>query len=679
MKKLFIFAVTAAALAACSSEELNVQDTQKPVSQEAPVQFDVYAQRSVTRGGGQTGDLTNANIGTNGFGIFAYYTAGEKYDTKATPNFMYNQQVKLENTTPTEGSGAGLGKWKYEPVKYWPNEFGNAAISDETDYVTFFAYAPWTDIEPTTGNIVPKTTGGETIEHQQKYNIISVNKNNASGDPIIKYVVDTNPATSVDLLWGVAAPENGYSQGIGGKTVTIETGKPFIDLVKPNDPVNDLIRFNLKHALAKVKVTIDYIADKPTPAEGTTVTAPATESETINAKETRIFVRSFTMSGFATQGALNLNNTEAGEPLWKDYDGVKDINFEDVTFYDGRKDGKEGDVNGTQNNESPQGLNENIIENYYATSTEDGKTVFADGKNSGVTKDEQLLFGGKKESNNGFFYVIPRNNKRGEPVNISIVYDVETIDKNLASTLSDGTTKGLSIENVISKRDIFQGVDFEAGKQYEIKIHLGMTSVKVDAYVTEWVDNGNTTVDLPYNQDARYNFASYNAESGGDLWGYGEVLATGVVSGDYSQVKVTSNSTLGSFVNQIYWVKTTGSGRKQLYTDAQGTATSPAIYVDVEAVTKYKFTSYGSDAADATIWATGTVETSGVKNVPYSGYQAVKVLTNSEAGYVGKTYYVSSSATGSDKTQLYTEKTDKSGVEATTSPAIWVSFGSSNP
>ena len=511
MKKLFLFAVAATMLVACSNEELSTPDNVL-ASKEAPVNFDVYTQRSMTRGG-VAGTNDNANIGTRGFGVFAYYTAGEVYDAKATPNFMYNQKVTCaSDITVSTGTGAGLGKWTYEPVKYWPNEFGQNAQSDEVDYVTFFAYAPWTDIDPTTGNVVivgekPTKEASETDEafaarlkaweNQQKNNIISVNKNTATGDPLIKYVVDTDPATSVDLLWGVAAetPTGYYSKGIGGNNVTIEEGKPFINLVKPNDPTNDLLRFNLKHALAKVKVTIDYIDDVATPS-GTA----AGKIETDNT--TRIYVRSFKMSGFATKGALNLNNTAAGEPLWKDYDGVKDLAFDEITFQDGRKDGKEGEINGAQSNETPQGLNPNIIENY-------AKPVdykFTASKNSGVTKTPQLLFGGTYDptstnaAEEGYFYVIPRN-EGTTPVDITIAYDVETIDKNLAGKLSDGDTHGISIENIITKTNIFTNTDFKAGYTYEINIHLGMTSVKVDAFVTPWQDNNQKNVDLPANQD----------------------------------------------------------------------------------------------------------------------------------------------------------------------------------
>lgn len=512
MKKVFLFAVAAAALVACSNEELSTPDNVL-TSKEAPVNFSVYTQRGLTRGGGQAGDLTNANIGPNGFGVFAYYTAGEGYDAKAIPNFMYNQQVTAE-TNEQNPATAGTTKWTYEPVKYWPNEFGSTAISDEVDQLTFFAYAPWTNIDPTTGNIVPNEQATEKVEHQQKYNIISVNKNTATGDPIVKYVVDTDPATSVDLLWGVAADDaaDKYSAiTTEGAAPTLTAGLPFINLVKPNKPATDLLSFNLRHALAKVRVTIDYIDDAETPD------GPAANK--LQANQTRIYVRNFKMSGFATKGALNLNNTEANKPLWKDFDGVKDLSFDEVVFQDGRKDGKEGETNGAQSNETPQGLNPAIIEN----SSPAANGTFGAEKNLGVaamtgdvvaeaeikTVDNKqiaqgtvLLFGGDPSVNGGYFYVIPRNEDGGK-VDLTITYDVETIDPALAGKLSDGETHGISIENVISKLDIFNGstvTDFAPGYVYEIKIHLGMTSVKVEAVVEPWSDTDSQEVDMPFNQ-----------------------------------------------------------------------------------------------------------------------------------------------------------------------------------
>ena len=532
MKKLFLFAAAAAMMTACSETEVLENAASLSEISEAPVTFDVYTQRNVTRGG-VAGTNDNDNIGARGFGVFGYWTKGTEYSANATPNFMYNQKVYTSESPATPET-----LWSYEPVKYWPNEFGSAAISDEVDRVSFFAYAPWTEFEPTTGQVkvdeskfeepadIPypdelitdeeKAAFKEAYIEQakqdwinllQKKNIISVNKNTATGDPIIKYYVDTDPATSVDLLWGVAAEdaEDNYT-AIGGNNannVKINAGKPFIDLTKPNNPIEDKLLFNLKHALAKIKVTIDYIADDFTPKAGNTLDEE--DRVEINAKETRIFVRSFTMSGFATKGSLNLNNTVAGEPLWKDEDGVKELNFsKPVTFLDGRKDDHEGVKTGEVKSEDPQGLNPELIQKYAVMDKDEetGVTTWPEDQNPGVQMDPVLLFGGKAEiaeEEDGFFYVIPRNS--GEPVDVTIAYDVETIDAALPGKLADDETHGISIPNVITKENIFKDLDIKAGYQYEINIHLGMTSVKISATVKPWEKQDAVDVNLPSNQE----------------------------------------------------------------------------------------------------------------------------------------------------------------------------------
>ena len=435
-----------------------------------------------------------------GFGVFAFYTDQREYDQTATPNFMYNQRVVWNGS-----------KWAYEPVKYWPNEFGNAAISDGIDYVTFFSYAPWTQFDPTTGKPVIKTGDNvtETAEHQQKFNIIGMKTNKDSGDPIIKYVVDTDPATSVDLLWGVNADPTTWAPiQASSATVTKNVeGLPFINLLKPSDPVNGKIKFNLRHALAKVKITIDYIADQQTPAVDA---EPPFNSDSIDMAKTRIFVRSLEMDGFALEGALNLNNEKENHPRWTDFDG-KELNFEPVVFNDGRSDLKEG-ADGATKKEANPFLNPEIVENFANTTTRNDTIIFnggyagvADGeKNPGVRMHgspiTQLLFGGDPESNNGYFYVIPRDTEN-QKVNVKIKYGVLTLDNNLAGKLSGSTDFGSDIENVIEKTDIFGGLDFKAGYQYQINIHLGMTSVKIDAQVEPWLDGSDpTNVNLPDNQ-----------------------------------------------------------------------------------------------------------------------------------------------------------------------------------
>ena len=563
MKKLFFFAAAALTLAACTSEELNVQNTKEAILDNTAVNFDVYTMRGVTRAG-TPNDIDNTNIGEIGFGVFAYYTNSKQYDKSATPNFMYNQKVVADGEAGATGT-----KWTYEPVKYWPNEFGDAAKADEVDYLTFFAYAPWTKLVPTTGKPDMKDVDDDAKDNWQNKNILEAKANDVNGDPIIKYRVDTDPATSVDLLWGVNADENGWKP-IDAENTDAQNlaGLPFIDLIKPAVPTDadgGKIKFNLRHALAKVRITIDYIADAQTPVG---------PSEEIDDTQTRIFVRWIEMSGFAMEGALNLNNTEPNIPLWKDLDGERDLKFENIVFNDGRKDGKEGTENGTAK-EANAVLNPEIVENFCLLNA--GK--FGDDKNPGVKMfandnyaTAQLLFGGDPGENGGYFYVIPRNQEEG--VNVKINYGVLTIDPNLAGTLSGTKDNGSEIENQIYKEDIFgDGIDFEAGKQYDIHIHLGMTSVKIEAIVEPWDDTTDPAdVDLPDNQPEGTAEPASTGEHANDI-------AVGTVFKFSSDWDTEASARIAAIDGDIVKVIVTGSqadGTYYVNLDEFGDAITPA-------------------------------------------------------------------------------------------------------
>ena len=162
MKKIYLLAAAAALFAACSSDKVSLDTPQQPQLDKNEVGFDAYLQRATTRAGA-TGDLVNkdatanqANLWKEGFGVFAYYTDNRDYDQLAQPNFMYNQQVYKGG--PSETS------WTYEPVVYWPNEYGSNAISDDNDRVTFFAYAPYVKVDVKTGKFAPDASAVSTAE-----------------------------------------------------------------------------------------------------------------------------------------------------------------------------------------------------------------------------------------------------------------------------------------------------------------------------------------------------------------------------------------------------------------------------------------------------------------------------------------------------------------------------------
>ena len=449
MKKYLVFAVAALALMAC-----NKQETPSAPELNAPqaISFDSYLNRGVSTRSGYAGLLNSDSLQDEGFGVFAYYTDFNAYDDQATPNFMYNQLVEYS------------GGWTYSPVKYWPNEYGSAAISDDVDKVSFFAYAPYVDVTPSTGKVEDAT-----------YGITGMNRNSANGDPILKYIGSFDPNKSVDLCWGVVPADIATNTWdivqTGAAQAGLVAGKPWIDVQRPNDPAAQKLKFEFNHALAQLNVQIDADVDKYKHADGTDLAA-----------ETKIFVRSISFTGLAMKGALNLNNSIANKAEWLDYAGINDIAAGDeFVIYDGRKDGREGVAGATASNEKSLGLNPVII-------SDDGNTQ------AGVTGSLVNLF--QSATAAAPIYVIPVD----ETITVTIDYDVETEDANLPNLLSDGETYGSKINNKISKTITFgTATKFENGKSYVIRLHLGMNSVKFDADIVDWVDVDPIDTYLPQN------------------------------------------------------------------------------------------------------------------------------------------------------------------------------------
>ena len=454
--KYFFLAAAAALFAACSSDD-GIAEQQQQAQQQAeqvPVAFGAYVNRGTTRAGSPgtlkttTDTDKELSLQTAGFGVFGYYTDNVPFSQNSTPNFMYNQQVSTS-------------AWTYTPVKYWPNEYGTNAISDGVDRLTFFAYAPWVNVTPETGRAVGDQTSG----------IVGMTSNVATGDPYVKYFVNMDPGKSVDLCWGVSA--GGFTSTVDGPDANaVADGGKFVDLVKPLTGAK--IKFDFKHALAKLNVQIDADVDNVVPKEDKAL-----------ATGTKIYVRSVTFEGFALKGLLNLNAAASEGPLWYELSSTNTkISSATSTIYDGRRDGKEGQANASATNELPAGLNKVII-------SDDGNTK------SGVTNTPVNLFESSFASPDKAdpVYVIPVD---GEPLSVTIVYDVETEDNQVAGYLSDGTKHGSTIENKITKQIIAGGL--KAGYAYTVKLHLGMNSVKFDAVVRDWTAAPDTDVALPDNK-----------------------------------------------------------------------------------------------------------------------------------------------------------------------------------
>ena len=201
MKKRQYLTLIAAVLlaAACSNETVFTEDTPEPQPLvENAITFSVDV-KSGTRAVSEKSALAT----NDAIGVFACYTGDIKYNlSTVTPNYMYNQQVKYDGST-----------WTYTPVKYWPNT--TDGDGSHKDYISFFAYYPYTETAGTEG-------------------VIGFSSEDAAGDPWLVYQLPANaPTNQTDLLYGVKTD-----------------GSPMLDMQKQT--VTDKVSFSLRHALACV-------------------------------------------------------------------------------------------------------------------------------------------------------------------------------------------------------------------------------------------------------------------------------------------------------------------------------------------------------------------------------------------------------------------------------------------
>ena len=127
-----VFTATATLLlaAGCAKVEMNVP--------QVPVTFTTYGARQLSTKADASyiapgGDFAEGAV----VGVFGYYHDNTTWaaETSAGTNiadFMYNTALTKQSD----------GTWTYSPIKYWPNEYGSGANSDNIDKLSFWGYYP---------------------------------------------------------------------------------------------------------------------------------------------------------------------------------------------------------------------------------------------------------------------------------------------------------------------------------------------------------------------------------------------------------------------------------------------------------------------------------------------------------------------------------------------------------
>ena len=488
MKKLlFITASALALLASCSSES----DSVSPVSPDsqtspkgAPIAFGTYLSKGTNTRAGATGSIntTDALKASAGFGVFAYYTQDKDYDATGenqTPNWMYNQQVKWDGTSA----------WTYSPLKYWPNDNTTAddkgATGTTSSKVSFFAYAPFAG-DPATGAVAAGETSG----------ITAFSANDATGHPTVTYKLAAD-GKQVDLLWGTAAEGKTY-ETVTGSNVTVKKVSDAA-LAPTNLNLQKLktgqkIMFLFKHALAKFGGSGETTKTNP---DGTTETVTTTNGLQVKLdidKDGAITGGNKDDATKVTIKNIEIKNTAATTPEDINGDGKADDNdkivsggtfdlatglwtasttdYVDIDHTITSPGSAKGDGSETERS------NATIADALAEPATVATGTAGWDALPTGVTTTAQNVY--KEESNPLVF--IPGTKPCFK---ITVEYVVRTKDAHLAKGYTEAVQK---ITHNVAFQDAVQ-----VNKKYNLLIHLGLTSVKFEATVSNWdLDSAGT-------------------------------------------------------------------------------------------------------------------------------------------------------------------------------------------
>lgn len=467
-KKIALFALVAAGVfCSCSQSSDLVNDLPTPsekqkVEEKTSISFDTYnAKSAIVRSSraGYAGDMTTAMLQKEGFGVIAYYTGTSNYSawTKEAPNFMYNTKVYVAGADGTAESQNP--SWTYSPTVYWPN--GNAtadnagAAGTGGGKLSFFAYAPYTAVTPSTGEAKGDATTG----------IKGLSRNNdATTDPTVFYSLEGG----VDLLWGTA--------GTNGATVSGDTAQAGTTLTGGKAPVNvDLtkmktngkVNFLFKHALARVG-SIKVVADVDA-VTGGSLSNDSRIYVGIVSIENGMTTDETPVSTLIGDGSLDLTTG-----LWTTAGSTKISLSKSIASSAIPVSGAAAMNTAIEvPNTNPEAVG----------STKTWEQIFT---TAGVTTEATSIYSSSVDP----ILLIPGAD---QTLKVSISYWVTSKDSNLK--------RGYTwIPQTVSKT-ISLGT-LEMNKSYSLTLHLGLNSVKFTATVSDW-DNAdadaNLRIDLPVN------------------------------------------------------------------------------------------------------------------------------------------------------------------------------------
>lgn len=235
-------------------------------------------------------------------------------------------------------------------------------------------------------------------------------------------------------------------EGITGLTSNTTAGDPKLSFVMPEEQENmiDLlydgsleniskedidgqVQFKFKHAMSRVGFSRVAVVDELNPQDGSVASG---KYEKTLAEGTRVVINSVKLSSgeFGTSGELNLRTGE-----WEN------MQKSDQAYVLAKKDG-------------------DFLEDACTMTPENANEIMQ------LNGDDR------------YFMIMPSEKGTKTPVTITVNFDVITEDVNLDGGKSQITSEVSTTFNW----------DFLAGKSYNFVLHIALTSVKIDATVTDW-------------------------------------------------------------------------------------------------------------------------------------------------------------------------------------------------
>ena len=281
--------MTALLLTACSEEASTIGQTEDIAAADNAIVLGVKeVVAPETRAEQQKGSIDFTKLTETGFGVYGYEDGNAGYNSSTSTPTLFgsaNKNVKFVTggTAPTT-SLDHPGSWEYSGTKTWT----------AGKKYTFFAYAPYMESAGTAPGIT------------------SVKTDDTAGDPTIGYTVAEDPASSVDLLWGVRTDTSDKS------------GKPWIDVQKGQTA--SAVLFTFYHALCAVGFHAQVIVDqKNDPDNLDDISRLGTLGKADGCKVTLKSITFAPKTGgtdFYKSATLNLHNTTAHQPLWTSTSGA---------------------------------------------------------------------------------------------------------------------------------------------------------------------------------------------------------------------------------------------------------------------------------------------------------------------------------------------------------------------